>query len=127
MAETNEPMEPTEPIDPTEPAEPAEPADNLLPQRAQYLRHGIAMGIISINPDPAHPAARLVLRDLSGARAFDEFQVTARPGDVVEAGARRLTITDVVAMPAGAGAGQDYGGPVGHIAFRDEPAMGAAS
>jgi hypothetical protein len=97
--------------------------ENLLPQRAQYVRHGIAMGIISINPDPAHPAVRLVLRDLSGNQAFPEFQVTARPGDVVEAGDRRLTITSVVA-PAGSGEDADDADGVGHIAFRDEPAAG---
>lgn len=113
--------------DPNEPVVPEQPADNLLAQRAQYVRNGIAMGIISINPDPAHPAVRLVLRDLSSEPAFDEFQVTARPGDVIEAGARRLTITDVVAMPAGSGSVPGYGGPVGHIAFRDDPAGGAAS
>ena len=105
--------------------------ENLLPQRAQYVRHGIGMGIISINPDPAHPAVRLVLRDLSGNQAFAEFQVTARPGDVVEAGDRRVTITTVVAPAADSGAG-DGGGDggradaVGHIAFRDEPAAGTA-
>ena len=42
--------------------DPTQTPENLLPQRAQYVRHGIAMGIISINPDPAHPAVRLVLR-----------------------------------------------------------------
>ena len=97
-------------------------AENLLPQRAQYVRNGIAVGIVSINPDPAHPAARLVLRDTSGAESFEEFQITARPGDVIAAGPRRLTVTAVVAAPAG-GVG-DYSDPVGHIAFCDEPADG---
>lgn len=111
-------------------------SENLLPQRAQYVRHGIAMGIISINPDPAHPAVRLVLRDLSGDQAFTEFQVTARPGDVVEAGDRRLTITRVVAAGsateagdegrAGADANADADA-VGHIAFRDDATTGAES
>ncbi|MBS2550718.1 hypothetical protein KGQ19_27985 [Catenulispora sp. NL8] len=103
--------------------------DNLLPQRAQYVRDGIGMGIISINPDPAHPAVRLVLRDLSGTGAFAEFQVTARPGDVIGAGSRRLTITEVVAAPAGGSDGgldRGYSDPVGHIAFRDEPVVGAS-
>jgi hypothetical protein len=104
--------------------------ENLLPQRAQYVRHGIGMGIVSINPDPAHPAVRLVLRDLSGNRAFAEFQVTARPGDVVEAGDRRLTITSVAAPSADSSEGDGEGGAgrseaVGHIAFRDEPVAGA--
>lgn len=102
-----------------------ENAENLLPQRAQYVRDGLAMGIVSINPDPAHPAVRLVLRDLSGNQAFPEFQVTARPGDVVEAGDRRLTITRVVA-PMTAAAEEGEGDVVGHIAFRDEPAAGNA-
>jgi hypothetical protein len=92
------------------------------------------MGIISINPDPAHPAVRLVLRDLSGDQAFTEFQVTARPGDVVEAGDRRLTIMRVVAAESAAKAGDGGEGhadadadAVGHIAFRDDATTGAES
>jgi hypothetical protein len=99
--------------------------DNRLSQRAQYVRNGIAMGIISINPDPAHPAARLVLRDLSGTGAFDEFQVTARPGDVIGCGPRRLTVTAVVSAPSEEPAG-DHSDPVGHITFRDEPGTAAS-
>jgi hypothetical protein len=98
--------------------------ESLLPQRAQYVRNGIAMGIISINPDPAHPAARLVLRDLSGTDAFEEFQVTARPGDVIGCGPRRLTVTAVVTAPPGS-PDDGYDAPVGHIAFRDEPGEAA--
>lgn len=108
--------------------DPTQTPESLLPQRAQYVRHGIAMGIISINPDPAHPAVRLVLRDLSGNQAFPEFQVTARPGDVVEAGDRRLTITRVVTPPAEPGdGGEGRADAVGHIAFRDEATTGAQS
>lgn len=93
-----------------------EAAPNRLKQRAQYVADGVAVGIIAVNPDPAHPAARLVLRTLYGAGGPAELQVTARPGDVVDYAGRRFTITAVVA------AGEDA--EVGHVDFRDEPEGG---
>lgn len=71
-----------------------------LSQRAQYVAHGIAFGIVSINPDPAHPAVRLVLRDLTGSDGPAEWQITARPGTVIDWGTRRLTLTAVVTADA---------------------------
>jgi hypothetical protein len=92
-----------------------------LGQRAQYVANDIAIGIVSINPDPSKPAVRLVLRDFSGSDGRPETQVTARPGDVLDWVTRRLTLTSVVSANAADARHDADGRPVGYITFHDDP------
>lgn len=95
--------------------------ERTLGQRGQYVANDIAVGIVSINPDPSKPAVRLVLRDFSGPGGRPETQVTARPGDVLDWCARRLTLTAVVSATAEDARRDADGRPVGYITFHDDP------